>query len=111
VQLAAHDLQKQVLERRHAAEIETEQAGWRTLSAERDRAWNEWRKEFDIKPRPAPARTGKAPPAPEIDGGLKDQFPAAPDKPRRRQAGKSAAERRADGSYRGRDRKGPTLDR
>jgi hypothetical protein len=67
-----------------------------------------------IKPRPAPARNGKDSPAPAADGSLKEQFPAAPDKapsPAGWKKRRTAAERRADGSYRTRDRKAPTLDR
>ncbi len=152
----AYDIQKDDLDRRHAREIEEQKLGWKTLSAERKRLWEEWHAEFgqtqgrqrtdrgssdqgsggngrapspapprardhfpDAPRKPSPGRAAdpnkpveKPAPKPANSRAKGDFTPAAkpeddPPKPgwkRRR----SAAERKADGSYKPRNRKGPT---
>ena len=132
----AFDIQKQALDLRHEQEIDRQRQDWRDLAAERTKLWDEWRQEFDIKPRQI-QRTGTgdsrsaSPPRPRSKA--QEQFlgagkpvarakPKAPDsrviekfedsakpnapKPGYRQR-RSAAERKADGTYKPRQRNGP----
>lgn len=127
---AAFDIQKQALEQRHAREIATQKAEWKALSIERKRLWAQWETEFGQRQRQgqgsgsssgdrqAPARPRqsfaeksalKKKPAPS-DAPVKRRFEdkaapkPAPDSQKPWRQRRSAAERKADGSYKPRQR-------
>ena len=127
----AYDLQKDALNQRHQQEIATQKSEWQALSIERKRLWAQWETEFGPRQtqrqgqgsgsssgdRQAPARprrtfgeTACQKPAQAPDSPVRKKFDdkAAPkpetnsSKPWRQR--RSAAERKADGSYKPRQR-------
>ena len=114
---------------RHASEVTEKRAVWRQLAAEREKVWSDYRKTFAIseaepeKPvaqeksqrdqfRDAASGPAQAEAKPEYErradknqGNGADRAPTT-EKPTRRdwRARRSAAERKADGSYKKRDR-------
>jgi hypothetical protein len=129
----AYDLQKHALDLRHAQEIAAQKTEWNALSVERKRLWKEWEQEFGQQPRqtqrqgsgsnaagrhsPAgPHRTFaettavNKKPAQAAAKPVKRKFEdnAAPkpetDSPKPWRQRRSAAERKADGSYKPRQR-------
>ncbi|WGJ13875.1 relaxase/mobilization nuclease domain-containing protein [Methylocapsa sp. D3K7] len=109
---------------RHASEVAAQKAVWRQLAAEREKVWSDYRKEFPI-PEPQQdkgdqqqshrdefreAASGTAKPererkADKNPGNGADRAPTVEKSPRRDwRARRSAAERKADGSYKKRDR-------
>jgi hypothetical protein len=118
---------------RHAAEMSAQKAEWRDLFAEQAQAWAEYRKAFEIPERNQRRNTEESrnharrdefneaangrEPHPNRSNGkpLTEHFrdsaggittPAGPPEQKRRdwRARRSAAERKADGSYKTRDR-------
>lgn len=101
------------MQARQAAEIAAQKAEWRQLAAERAKAWSDYRKTFEmVEPAQAQERdthrefndaaTGRRP-----HSDKPNQERAAPStEPKKRdwRARRSAAERKADGSYKARDR-------
>ncbi len=127
----AYDLQKQALDQRHAQEIGAQKAEWSALSVERKRLWKEWEQEFGprqmqrqgqgsgsssrdlqalARPRRTFAETANQKPAQAPDSPVRKKFDdkAAPkpetDSPKPWRQRRSAAERKADGSYKPRQR-------
>jgi hypothetical protein len=128
----AYDLQKQALDQRHAQEIAAQKAEWNALSVERKRLWKEWEQEFGHRPRQTQGSSGrssgdaqtparprrtfaeqaavKQKPAQSPESPVKKKFEdktaskpeADSHKPWRQR--RSAAERKADGSYKPRQR-------
>jgi hypothetical protein len=98
------------LQARHRTECAAEKGAWRQLAAERQKVWSDYRRDYgqvepDLRhPMPGPTVRDKfreaAAPA--------DHGQAAPDKEHAKgwRARRSADERRADGSYRARERNG-----
>lgn len=97
---------------RHAGEVATQKSVWRQLAADRAKVWSDYRKDFEIsepvqeqdldRPRHFnDAATGKSqhPDKPKQEG-------TPPIEPKKRdwRARRSAAERKADGSYKTRER-------
>jgi hypothetical protein len=111
----AFDIQKQALKARHEQEIAGQKLAWQQLAAERRRLWEEWRREFNIQPRrkqsqgdgQAESRSAGRSPAPPADA-MADRFADSQLKAGWKKR-RSAAQRKADGDYRPRDRgrKGP----
>ena len=111
---------------RHASEVAAQKAVWRQLAADREKVWSDYRKEFAIpevgRTKPASsdliARSSRKPPrdhgrakpenerrADRIRKNGADHAPPAEKSSRRDwRARRSAAERKADGSYKKRDR-------
>lgn len=107
---------RKAMAQRHAAEIANQKAAWRQLTEEREKAWQEFHREF--------ARPGREAPKPEHQKDLHEKFgDAAKGADRSNKSGRtiedvlaertnrqgwrarrSAAERKADGSYRERER-------
>jgi hypothetical protein len=133
----AFDIQKQALDQRHEQEVDRQRQDWRDLAAERTKLWEEWRAEFDIKPRQTQrtgtggdsrsaspsrprskaqeqflgagkpvARTSARTPDSRVAQKFEDSAKPEAPKPGWRQR-KSAAERKADGTYKPRQRNGP----
>ena len=127
----AYDIQKQALDQRQAQEVAAQKAEWSALSVERKRLWKEWEQEFGPRQtqrqgqgsgsnsgdRQAPARprrtfaeTASQKPAQVPDSPVRKKFDdkAAPkpetDSPKPWRQRRSAAERKADGSYKPRQR-------
>lgn len=130
----AYDLQKQALDRRHEQEIAAQKAEWNALSVERKRLWTQWEQEFGQRPRQTQESSGKssggdrqAPARPRCQFADTSQNPvkkppqaakspvkrkfedkAAPkpeaDSPKPWRQRHSAAEGKADGSYKPRQR-------
>lgn len=133
----AFDIQKQALDQRQAQEIAAQKMEWKALSIERKRLWAQWEAEFGPRQTqrqaqgssgqsdtqaPSPARprqtfadkaAAKKPRASTGDSPVKRKFednaapkPAPdPEKPWRQR--RTAAERKADGSYKPRQRNRP----
>lgn len=117
---------------RHAAEVAAQKAVWRQLAVEREKVWSDYRQEFAIPERQPDPLQDKAGPQPsrrdefqeaasgttqaeakskyerradKAQRGAPDMTPDAEKSTRRDwRARRSAAERKADGSYRKRDR-------
>jgi hypothetical protein len=135
----AFDIQKAVLDQKHEQEIAAQKQGLRDLAKQRKELWDEWRKGFAVKPRQT-TRAGSggearsaSPPRPRSSsflapeslsragGAERSRFahqkfePAASKDGPQRKAGwkqrRSAAERKADGSYKPRQRTFPCPDR
>lgn len=97
---------------RHNAEIAAQKAAWRQLAADRQKVWTDYRKAFGLpEPQQAPVDE-RSPIVRQFDVAAKgceqrppqpDRQAPAPDQPGWR-ARRSAAERKADGSYRPRSR-------
>jgi hypothetical protein len=134
----AFDIQKQALEQRQEGEIATRKAEWNALSIERKRLWAQWEAEFGPRQRQtqrqgsgsgsgshgstpsrprrsfAESSVVKKKPAKAADSPVKRKFEdkaapkQAPDPAKPWRQRRSAAERKADGSYKPRQRKGPT---
>ena len=127
----AYDIQKQALDQRQAQEVAAQKAEWSALSVERKRLWTEWEQEFGPRQtqrqgqgsgsnsgdRQAPARprrtfaeTASQKPAQAPDSPVRKKFEdkAAPkpetNSPKPWRQRRSAAERKADGSYKPRQR-------
>jgi uncharacterized protein YhaN len=130
----AYDIQKQALDQRHAQEIAAQKLEWKALSVERKSLWAQWEQEFGprqtqrqgqgsgsssgdgqapARPRRQFADTSQNPvkkPARTSESPVKKKFEdkAAPkpegDSPKPWRQRRSAAERKADGSYKPRQR-------
>jgi Relaxase/Mobilisation nuclease domain len=127
----AYDLQKQALDQRHAQQIAAQKAEWSALSVERKRLWQEWEQEFgprqtqrqgqgsgsnsgdrqaSARPRRTFAETASKKPAQAPDSPVRKKFEdkaapkPEPDSPKPWRQRRSAAERKADGSYKPRQR-------
>jgi hypothetical protein len=120
----AFDIQKQALTQRHTREIATQQAEWKALSIERKRLWDQWEKEFGVKQRQTQRQgtgtgSGSARPRQSFADKVAMKKPTQTDLPVRKnfedkatkpdlakpwRQRRSAAERKADGSYKPRER-------
>ncbi len=126
----AFDIQKQALDQRQALEIAAQKAQWQALSTERKRLWAQWEAEFGPREtqrqgqgsgsssgdRQSPARphrtfaeTAATKQQQAADSPVKKKFenkaaPKQPSDPKPWRQRRSAAERKADGSYKPRQR-------
>jgi hypothetical protein len=128
----AFDIQKQALDLRHQQEIAAQKQEWSALSVERKRLWKEWEQEFGQRPRHSQGSSGRSSgdaqtparprrtfaeqaavnkkPAQSPESPVKKKFeekvaPQPPrDSPKPWRQRRSAAERKADGSYKPRQR-------
>ena len=114
---------RETMKARHASEVAVQKAVWRQLAAEREKVWADYRKEFAI-PEPRQEEGDQqqshrkefresasgttqagAKPVDQNQGNGVDRTPPVEKSPRRDwRARRSAAERKADGSYKKRDR-------
>jgi hypothetical protein len=118
---------RETMKARHASEVAAQKTVWRQLAAEREKVWSDYRKEF-ATPEPqqeagqqqshrdefrdaasGATETGTKPErerkADQNQGNGADRAPTTEKSPRRDwRARRSAAERKADGSYKKRDR-------
>jgi hypothetical protein len=115
---------REAMKARHASEVAAQKAVWRQLAVEREKVWSDYRKEFMTKEaelakadqqqshrdefREAASGTAKPERERRDDqnrGNGVDRAPTVEKSPRRDwRARRSAAERKADGSYKKRDR-------
>jgi hypothetical protein len=119
---------RETMKARHASEVAAQKTVWRQLAAERRKVWSDYRQEFAIKEaeqenagqqqshrdefREAASGTTRAEAKPEHErkgdqnqGNGADRTPATEKSTRRDwRARRSAAERKADGTYKERDR-------
>ena len=127
----AYDIQKHALDQRQAQEVAAQKTKWSALSVERKRLWKEWEQEFGprqtqrqgqrsgsnsgdrqaaARPRRTFAETASQKPAQAPDSPVRKKFEdkATPkpegDSPKPWRQRRSAAERKADGSYKPRVR-------
>jgi hypothetical protein len=114
---------RETMKARHASEVSAQKTVWRQLAAEREKVWSDYRKEF-ATPEPQQDKASQqqshrdefrgaasgttqdgAKPADQNQGNGVDRTPTTEKSVRRDwRARRSAAERKADGTYKKRDR-------